>query len=311
MTPLKIIKNRSDIGAGSRGSDLGIDALEISAINANNDFFNRHPYLDVPTHNETIYDKVNHTFAKRINFVAEQCERVSEATTMVLKQKHFPLVLSGDHSSALGTIAGIKQTYPNKSLGVVWIDAHADLHTPLSSPSGNVHGMPLAGVLALDNKQYAINEISSSTAKSWERLKNLGVAGPKISSDHLVYFGVRDTEAAEDHVMQDLHIRNYPVHEVRHRSLTSCVEEAIDQLKGVEMIYITFDVDSLDCDLISHGTGTPFSKGFDQNEVTQIIKKFLDTKKVVCLEVCEINPLLDEKGNKMAEVAFDIINSLF
>ena len=97
----------------------GIDALEISAINANNDFFNRHPYLDVPTHNETIYDKVNHTFAKRINFVAEQCERVSEATTLVLKQKHFPLVLSGDHSSALGTIAGIKQTYPNKSLGVV------------------------------------------------------------------------------------------------------------------------------------------------------------------------------------------------
>lgn len=311
MVPLKIIKNRSDIGAGSRGSDLGIDALEIAAINASNDFFNRHPFVDVPTHNETIYDKVNHTFAKRINFVAEQCERVSEATAMVLYQKHFPLVISGDHSSALGTIAGIKQTFPTKSLGVIWIDAHADLHTPLSSPSGNVHGMPLAGVLALDNKKYGVNEITDSTAKSWERLKNLGVSGAKISPDHLIYFGVRDTEAAENLVMEEHSIRNYPVHEVRHRSVERCAAEAIEQLNAVDIIYITFDVDSLDCDLISHGTGTPVSKGFDPSEVIQIIQQFMATDKVICLEVCEINPLLDEKGNKMAEVAFDILSRLF
>ena len=311
MKPLKIIKNRSDIGAGSRGSDLGIDALEIAAINASNDFFNRHPYVDVPTHNESIYDKVNHTFAKRINFVAEQCERVAEVTRMVLHQKHFPLVISGDHSSAMGTIAGIKQSFPEKTLGIVWIDAHADLHTPLSSPSGNVHGMPLAGVLALDNAKYGVNKIGEATARSWERLKNLGVKGAKMATEHLIYFGVRDTEEAEDKVMEECAIRNYPVHEVRHRSVERCVAEAIEQLKEVDLIYITFDVDSLDCDLISKGTGTPVSKGFDPQEVIAIIQALLATGKVAALEVCEINPLLDEKGNKMAETAFEVMDQLF
>jgi len=89
MRPLKIIKNRSDIGAGTRGSDMGIDALEIAAINAHNDFFNRHPYLDLKTHNETIYNKVNHPFAKRIGAVLEQCLRVREATKVVLKEVFF------------------------------------------------------------------------------------------------------------------------------------------------------------------------------------------------------------------------------
>lgn len=311
MRPIKIIKNRSDIGAGSRGSDLGIDALEIAAINASNDFFNRHPFVDVPTHNESIYDKVNHTFAKRINFVAEQCERVAEATRMVLNQKHFPLVISGDHSSAMGTIAGIKQSFPEKTLGMVWIDAHADLHTPLSSPSGNVHGMPLAGALALDHKKYGVNKISEATARSWERLKNLGVKGAKVAAEHLIYFGVRDTEEAEDRVMEEYAIRNYPVHEVRHRSVERCVAEAIEQLNAVDLIYITFDVDSLDCDLISKGTGTPVSKGFDPQEVIAIIQALLATGKVAALEVCEINPLLDEKGNKMAETAFEVMDQLF
>ena len=308
---LKIIKNRSDIGAGTRGSDMGIDALEIAAINAENDFFNRHPFIDVPTHNETIYDKVNNTFAKRINFVAEQCERVCEVTAMVLQQKHFPLVLSGDHSSALGTLAGIKTAFPDKTLGVIWIDAHADLHAPLSSPSGNVHGMPLAAALGYDNEKYAVNTIGENTAESWNQLKTLGGEGPKLKPEHLIYFGLRSTEAAEDNTIEEHKIRHYPVHEVRHRSVQSCVNEALEKLAAVDLIYITFDVDGLDCDLISRGTGTPVSKGFDPAEVIEIIQGFLASKKVACLEVCEINPLLDEKGNKMAETAFTIVNTLF
>ena len=125
---LKIIKNRSDIGAGTRGSDMGIDALEIAAINKENDFFNRHPFIDVPTHNETIYDKVNNTFAKRINFVVEQCQR-GRGDQYGFTPKHFPLIISGDHSSALGSLAGIKTAFPNKTIGAIWIDAHADLHS--------------------------------------------------------------------------------------------------------------------------------------------------------------------------------------
>ncbi|MEN8852228.1 MAG: arginase [Candidatus Arcticimaribacter sp.] len=311
MRPLKVIKNRSDIGAGTRGSDMGIDALEIAAINAENDFFNRYPFIDVPTHNESIYDKVNNTFAKRINFVAEQCERVCDVTSMVLRQQHFPLVISGDHSSALGTLAGITHANPGKTVAAIWIDAHADLHTPLSSPSGNIHGMPLAAALGLDNEKYGVNTIDEATKKSWDQIKALGGDQPKIKPEHLLYFGLRSTEEAEDNVIEDLGIRTYAVHEIRYRSMAVCLQEAIESLKEVDLIYITFDVDSMDCDLISKGTGTPVSKGFDPAEIKQLIQGFISTDKVVCLEVCEINPLLDEKGNKMAETAFEIVNEIF
>ena len=311
MRPLKVIKNRSDIGAGTRGSDMGIDALEIAAINAENDFFNRYPFIDVPTHNESIYDKVNNTFAKRINFVAEQCERVCDVTSKVLRQQHFPLVISGDHSSALGTLAGITHANPGKTVAAIWIDAHADLHTPLSSPSGNIHGMPLAAALGLDNEKYGVNTIDEATKKSWDQIKALGGDHPKIKPEHLLYFGLRSTEEAEDNVIEDLGIRTYAVHEIRYRSMAVCLQEAIESLKEVDLFYITFDVDSMDCDLISKGTGTPVSKGFDPAEIKQLIQGFNSTDKVVCLEVCEINPLLDEKGNKMAETAFEIVNEIF
>lgn len=311
VKPIKIIKNRSDIGAGTRGSDMGIDALEIAAINSENDFFNRYPFIDVPTHNETVYDKVNNTFAKRINFVSEQCERVCEVTSMVLNQNHFPLVISGDHSSSLGTLAGIKQVYPDKNIAAIWIDAHADLHSPYTSPSGNVHGMPLAAALGIDNKKSGHNVVDPSTEKGWNQMKALGGVQPKVKTEHLIYFGLRSTEEAEDQIISRHKIKNYPVHEVRHRSLSVCVKETLESLKDADLIYLSFDVDSLDCHLISMGTGTPVEKGFDPAEVIALIKGLMASNKVICLEVCEINPLLDEKGNKMAETAFDIIDQLF
>jgi len=161
-TLLKIIKNRSDIGAGTRGADLGIDALEIAAINADSDFFNRHPFVDVETHNETIYNKVQNSTAKRIHFVAAQCERLKKSIVSTMQSDFFPLVLSGDHSSALGTMAGIKSLAPSKQLGVIWIDAHADIHSPYSTPSGNIHGMPLAAALAQDHLDLKINDVSKN-----------------------------------------------------------------------------------------------------------------------------------------------------
>ena len=118
MKSIKILKNRSDIGAGTRGSDMGIDALEIAAINMKHDFFNLHPFIDIPTHNETVYNKVKNTTAKRIKFVKTQCERLKVETKKTLEQGLFPLILSGDHSSALGSLAGIKSANPDKTLGV-------------------------------------------------------------------------------------------------------------------------------------------------------------------------------------------------
>ena len=307
---IKIIKNRSDIGAGTRGSDLGVDAIEIAAINQENYYFNKYDFEDIPTHNETIYDKVKTSFAKRIGHVHEQCIRVCNVVGSNLKYKNFPLVLSGDHSSALGTISGIKASFPNKRLGVIWIDAHADLHSPYTSPSGNVHGMPLAAAMSIDNLEGQVNTVTKETEDCWIGMKNTGITGAKISPEDLIYFGVRDTEAPEEKLLEKLEIKNYKVAEVRYRGIQTCLDEAINKLSDCEMIYISFDVDSMDCDLISKGTGTPVSKGFDQYEVIDLINGFISTNKVVCLEVVEINPLLDHNGNKMAETAFEVLDAV-
>ena len=310
MNPIKIIKNRSDIGAGTRGSDLGIDAIEIAAINTENDFFNRYPYIDIQTHNETIYNKNKNTFAKRINFVCEQCERLREGVKKELQKGFFPLILSGDHSSALGSLSGIQKANPDKEIGVIWLDAHADIHTPYSTPSGNIHGMPLAAALSIDNKEFSKNKVSDSTEKNWLRMKNMGDKVPLIKPENLIYFGVRDTEKEEDQIIQSKEIKNFSVNDVRNIGLKSCIDQTKDQFVSSDLIYISFDIDALDCDLFSRGTGTPVSKGFLTEEIISIIKEVKDTGKLVALEICEINPLLDNKGNQMAESAFEIISSV-
>lgn len=307
---IKLIKNRSDIGAGTRGADMGVDAIEIAAINKGSEFFNSYPFIDVKTHNESVYDKDRNTFAKRIGQVVKQCERLAKAVEEALSDGYFPLVFSGDHSSALGTISGIKAAFPDQQLGVIWIDAHADLHSPYTSPSGNIHGMPLAAALANDNLECQINSVLGETLHYWEDMKKVAIPTKKLNAEHLVYFGLRDTEQAEDELIERLGIKNYPVEEVRYRGMSVCIEEALSKLAGCDKIYISFDVDSMDCDLISHGTGTPVPKGFDQYEIIEMINGIQESGKVICLELCEVNPLLDNKGNKMAETAFEVIESV-
>ena len=307
---IKIIKNRSDIGAGTRGSDLGIDAIEIAAINQGNEFFHTHLFQDVETHNETIYNKNTNTFAKRIEHVVEQCERVAEVVKDNLEQGYFPIVLSGDHSSALGTIRGIKAAKPNSRIGVIWIDAHADLHSPFTSPSGNIHGMPLAAALGVDNAECQTNEPGDITAQFWNRMKNIGLKGEKIAASDLIFFGLRDYESAEQYLITENKIKHYEVAEVRYRGIKICVDEALNQLTNCDSIYISFDVDSMDSDSVSNGTGTPVPIGFFANEIKEIIDQFLQSNKICCIEFTEINPLLDNKGNKMAETAFEVLDHI-
>ncbi len=310
MKTIKIVKNRSDIGAGTRGSDLGIDAIEIAAINQNNDFFHRHLFVDVETHNETIYNKNNNNFAKRIEHVVEQCQRVAEVVKATIKEGFFPIVLSGDHSSALGTMSGIKAADPSKRLGVIWIDAHADLHSPFTSPSGNIHGMPLAAALWQDTLPCKINEPGKTTELHWERLKKIGISAQKIQSNDLVYFGLRDFESAEAKVIENENIKFYKVEEVRFRGLEVCVKEALNRLQDCDLIYISFDVDSMDCDHVSAGTGTPVPIGFFPEEIINLFDTLLTCNKVVCIEFTEVNPLLDNKGNRMAETAFQVLDHI-
>ena len=305
-----LVKNRSDIGAGTRGSDMGIDAMEIAAINAGSDFFNKVHFIDVPTHNDSVYLKNHFPFAKRIQYVLQQCERVAGEVSSVLNLKKFPIVLSGDHSSALGTISGIKKAFPAKQLGVIWIDAHADIHSPYTSPSGNIHGMPLAAALSKDHLAIKVHDIANDVSLYWNQMKNIGSVGPKLLPEHLVYFGLRDFEKEEKTIIDRHSIKYFTVDTVRDKGIVSCCDEVNQYLKDCDIIYISFDVDSMDSLIVSEGTGTPVPKGFTPDEVLSLIKCQYDTGKVICTEFCEINPLLDRQGNKMAETAFSILEEV-
>tara|TARA_B100001250_G_scaffold107114_1_gene90309 strand:- start:936 stop:1877 length:942 start_codon:yes stop_codon:yes gene_type:complete len=311
VRPIKIIKNRSDIGAGTRGSDIGIDALEIAAINGNNDFFNKYLFDDVETHNESIYDKVKCTFAKRIRFVLEQCKRLRDNVSKNLNNGFFPLVLSGDHSSSIGTMAAIHKHLMGNEFGVIWIDAHADLHTPFTTPSGNVHGMPLAAALGNTNPLNKVNEVDNYTLSNWNKLTKLGFSYPILKSKNLVYLGLRDIESEEKEYILKNSIKNFNVQEIRLKGIDNFIEDILKCFTSVKKIYISFDVDSLDPDSVSQGTGTPVNNGFEIFEVISIIKAIIKTNKVIALEVSEINPLLDNKGNIMAEKTFEIIKKIF
>ena len=223
---------------------------------------------------------------------------------------NFPLVIAGDHASASGTIAGIKDAYPNSRLGVVWIDAHADLHTPYTTPSGNMHGMPLAIALCEDNLVCKSNNVDSETVAIWDRLKNIGFSGPKIKSEDLVFIALRDFEAQESALIDQNAISVIPVDEVTNQGTEHIVKQTLSLLQDCDILYVSFDVDSMDPSLTSLGTGTPVKNGLTPIQAKEILDGLCQDERLVCLEFVEINPCLDEKMNKMAEVAFGLLESV-
>ncbi|MFT6166180.1 MAG: arginase [Vicingaceae bacterium] len=304
---IQLIENKSELGAGTRGSSLGTDALRVASLNKGSDYFLKNKVITLKNDNEMLFDSVKLATAKRIKGIVKVFNRVSKEVEKTLSKGKFPLVLAADHSSAGGTIAGIKMKYPNKRLGAIWIDAHADLHSPYTSPTGNVHGMPLATAIAFDNKECQVKEPPEEAIKHWNQLKETGGISPKILTEDIVFFGVRDTEFPEDELIRREGIKNFTVAETREKGIAAACEEAFEILKNCDIIYISFDVDSMDCDLVSMGTGTPVSNGYSPQEVNSIIQNLIQSEKLVCFEMVEINPTLDNKKNLMAETAFDIL----
>lgn len=312
MKEVQILEVKSEIGAGTRGASLGIDAIKMAALNKHSKLFKRHPGQPVEVENQLLQDDIDTPWAKRVEGLVKIYDRVAQATAQSLQSGKFPLVLAGDHSTAGGTIAGIKLAFPNKRLGVVWIDAHADLHSPYTTPSGNLHGMPVATALGIDNleNRYEDRNLDKTTVEGWEKLKNTGGIMPKIRPDDLVFVALRDFEEEEEEVIRNEGIRVIEVDEVRKEGVPEIVEEILQVLAPVDLIYISFDVDSLD-KKISVGTGTPVDDGLEVNEAKDIINGLLKSPKTICFEVVEVNPLLDDKGNKMAEIAFEIIKEAY
>jgi arginase len=305
MRNIKIIEIRSEIGAGTRGASLGIDAIKIAALDFMSNLFVNFPSEVVENENRLLYEPVQSPYAKRIQGIHTMYERVANAVSETVKSGLFPLVLSGDHSNGGATIAGLRMARPKRRLGVIWIDAHADLHTPYTTPSGNMHGMPLAISLAEDNIENQVHNPDAQTLEYWKKLKNIGKICPKLSPEDIVFISLRDFEKEEEAIIKKGNIKVIPVAELRRKGVENVVRQTFMHLAGCDDIYVSFDVDSLDSS-ISRGTGTPVSNGLKEREAEDLVASFMQHHKICCFEIAEVNPTLD-KENMMAEIAFSIL----
>jgi arginase len=305
MKNIKLIEVPSEIGAGTRGASLGIEAIKIAALDFMSSFFVHFPSEKIPHENKLLYEPIESPYAKRIKGVLTIYEKLSKAVSDTLKNNFFPVVLSGDHSAAGGTIAGIKLAKPKSKLGVIWIDAHADIHTPYTTPSGNLHGMSLAVSLNEDNLESAVHELDEETVKLWNGLKNIGKIAPKVLPEDVVLISLRDFEKEEKYLIDKFGIKVISTKELRNKGVEQIVKQVTRYLHDCTDIYVSFDVDSLDS-AISKGSGTPVANGLREREAEDLVSKLMQNRKVCCLEITEVNPTLD-KENLMAEIAFNIL----
>jgi arginase len=307
MRKIKLVEVRSELAAGTRGASLGIDALKIASLDKKSNFFTKFDPINVPDANNYLWKGNKFPHAKYIDGVYQVLKNVYSTVESLRLEKKFPIILAGDHSTAAGTIMGIKAAHPEKRLGVIWIDAHADLHTPFTTPSGNMHGMPLAMCIQTDNIACKVNSPDQDTIQYWEKIKKIGGENPKIKAEDIVFISVRDTEEPENHLIRHYGIKNFSIAEIRQLGISEVSKQALTILKDCEQIYISFDVDSLDAS-ISVGTGTPVPDGLTVEEALALNTELIKDKRVCCWEIVEVNPTLDTE-NLMAENAFDILEA--
>ena len=214
MKNIKLIEVPSEIGAGTRGASLGIDAIRIAALDFMSNFFIHFPSEKIEVENHLLFEPIQSPYAKRIQGLLNIYERVSKSVCDSIKGNFFPVVLSGEHSIAGGTIAGIKMAKPKSKLGVIWIDAHSDLHTPYTTPSGNMHGMPLSTAIAEDNMDCKVHELDEKTARLWDQLKSIGKISQKVLPEDVVFISLRDYEKEEKFLIEKYGMKVIPTSEV-------------------------------------------------------------------------------------------------
>lgn len=302
---IQFIFNSSELGAGTRGASLGPEAIRAAARAKGSRLFSQFKVQKVANHNDLLDLPTTFRNAKYIDGLSAVFESLSEEIQVSIASDSLPIVLSGDHSSAAGTLAALQKAFPGKRIGVLWIDAHADIHSPYTTPSGNIHGMPIAAALGLDHLHLAKNELDETTAAYWNTLKSNA-----FLAQDLVYIGVRDTEAEEDTILKELNLRNYTVNELRQKGLAICLQEISDKLIDCDLIYVSFDVDSMDPNETSYGTGTPVANGLLFSEAKAILGFFAKDPRLCALEIVEVNPCLDDQQNKMAEQALELIENI-
>lgn len=210
------------------------------------------------------------------------------------------IVFAGDHSTSCGTLAGLKSAYPNKRIGTIWIDAHADIHSPYTSGSGNMHGMPVAAVMGLDHKNIVVNKLDKVTGVLWKSIKS--ICNQAIHPDDFIYIGIRDLDKVEWNIIEEHNIKYYSAKEAKIVGGSTIAQQALDNLSLCDVIYISFDIDALDSSLVP-GTGMPADNGLSIGFVKSLFDTLLSSIKIKALEIAELNPLLDTKNTTIKNIA--------
>jgi len=295
---IRIIGVPLDMGASRRGVDMGPSAMRVAGLEAR---------LEALGHSVTdggnIRVEVAETRASGnknahyITEIAETCARTAEAVIATLEEGGIPLVLGGDHSLAAGSISGVSEFYRRRGqkIGVIWIDAHSDINTPESSPSGNVHGMPLAALLGLGP----------------EPLGNLFGYSPKMAPENTVLIGVRDIDAAERENIRRAGVSEvYTMRDIDERGMRAVMEEALRAAsRGTAGYHVSLDLDFIDPE-DAPGVGTPVRGGATYREAHLAMEILADHGRLLSFEIVEVNPVIDEH-NRTADLAVELACSAF
>ncbi|MCY8102247.1 arginase [Bacillus haynesii] len=229
---------------------------------------------------------------RNLKAITKASAKLAETVDKIVASGAFPLVLGGDHSIAIGTLAGLVKHYQN--LGVIWYDAHADLNTKETSPSGNIHGMPLAISLGIGH----------------EGLTGIYGKEMKIKAENIVIIGARSLDDGEKELIRDKGIKVYTMHEIDRLGMTRVMEETIDYLRDrTDGVHLSLDLDALDPN-DAPGVGTPVAGGISYRESHLAMEMLEESKLITSAEFVEVNPILDEK-NRTAEAAVALMGSLF
>jgi len=286
-----------DLGSGRRGVDMGPSALRIAgvatALTARGHRVLDGGDLDIKNMEELPVGKRR---ARYLREISRASGLLARRIDRIMTRGRFPLILGGDHSIAVGTISGVATwcRRRQKRLGVLWVDAHGDINLPATSPSGNIHGMPLAALFGLGPKE----------------LTRIGFEGPKLDPRNVALVGIRSLDAGERRHLHRLGVRVYTMSEIDRDGIHTVMSDALARVTdGTDCLHVSFDLDCVDPS-IAPGVGTPVKGGLDYREAHFIMETIAASRRMTSLEMVEVNPILDEH-NRSAELAVELVESAF
>jgi arginase len=281
-----------DLGQDRRGVDMGPSAIRYARIeDALEDL--GHRVTDLGNAGVPIPEMVDSgEEVKHLAAVKSVCEEVSERAAAIVSEGLFPIFLGGDHSIAIGTVSGVASSTSGVRTGLIWVDAHADFNTPETSPSGNIHGMPLATL----------------TGRGHQDLVGVGGQGASVRTEDVVIIGLRSVDLEEKNLLREAGVKVYTMREIDVHGAGRVVRHAIKGIAHVDRVHLSFDLDVVDPE-VAPGVGTPVRGGLTYREAHLLMELLNEAGIVTSLDMVEVNPILDVK-NGTATLAVELVESL-